>query len=603
LADVDGLGTINYQWQRNGVDIGGATGSTYTTVQADVGQVLRVVASYTDGQGTAESVASADTAAVTNVNDAPTGSVTIDDTTPTQGQTLIASNTLADADGLGVISYQWQRNGVNIGGATGSTYTTVQADVGQVLRVVASYTDGQGTNESVASSDTAAVTNVNDAPTGSVTIDDTTPTQGQTLTASNTLADADGLGVISYQWQRNGVNIGGATGSTYTTVQADVGQVLRVVASYIDGQGTTESVASSDTAAATNVNDAPTGSVTIDDTTPTQGQTLTASNTLADVDGLGTINYQWQRNGVDIGGATGSTYTTVQADVGQVLRVVASYTDGQGTAEVMVSGATSAVTAAGGSPTVPKEPIVPVILPVTLTPVPAPVTSTEIPSDRTSREESGSAPVTTNTDTSRSLQRSNRGAAAEATATRTAASAFAIARVFPGDPAAFIDGVSTRAHYAAGLLRVAATESASSNTPVDVFRILRQRFTVQESDFGREIRMTRGALLLGTVSTEARETKAQEYFGLSMSAADIGRVSGIVMSAGFVTWALRGSGLLVALLGSTPAWRILDPLPVLAPEVDRPDWKSEADTDKGETQELSAILRSRVQPEVEEELS
>ena len=274
---------------------------------------------------------------VANVNDAPTGTVTIDDTTPTQGQTLTASNSLADLDGLGTISYQWQRGGVDIVGATGATYVTSQADVGSTLRVVASYTDGQGTAESVTSANTAAVANVNDAPTGSVTIDDTTPTQGQTLTASNTLADLDGLGTISYQWQRGGVDIVGATGATYVTSQADVGSTLRVVASYTDGQGTAESVTSANTAAVANINDAPTGSVTIDDTTPTQGQTLTASNTLADLDGLGTISYQWQRGGVDIVGATGATYVTSQADVGSTLRVVASYTDGQGTAESVTS--------------------------------------------------------------------------------------------------------------------------------------------------------------------------------------------------------------------------------------------------------------------------
>ena len=64
----------------------------------DRGKVITVVASYTDGHGTAESVASADTSAVANLNDAPTGSVTIAGTA-TQGQTLTASNTLADADG------------------------------------------------------------------------------------------------------------------------------------------------------------------------------------------------------------------------------------------------------------------------------------------------------------------------------------------------------------------------------------------------------------------------------------------------------------------------------------------------------------------------
>ena len=46
-----------------------------------------------------------------------------------------------------------------------------EADVGAVITVVASYTDDLGTDEMVNSSATAAVANVNDPPTGSVTID------------------------------------------------------------------------------------------------------------------------------------------------------------------------------------------------------------------------------------------------------------------------------------------------------------------------------------------------------------------------------------------------------------------------------------------------
>jgi len=114
------------------------------------------------------------------VNDAPTGSVTITGT-PAQGQTLTASHTLADADGLGPISYQWLANGSAITGATASSYVLTEAEVGQTLSVTASYSDGHGSNESVSSAATAAVANVNDAPTGSVTITGT-PAQGQTLT-------------------------------------------------------------------------------------------------------------------------------------------------------------------------------------------------------------------------------------------------------------------------------------------------------------------------------------------------------------------------------------------------------------------------------------
>ena len=83
-----------------------------------------------------------------NVNDAPTGAVAIDDTTPSQGQTLTAGNTLSDADGLGAFSYQWQRGGVDIGGATGvDLHHRARPTSAPDLRVVASYTDGQGTSE------------------------------------------------------------------------------------------------------------------------------------------------------------------------------------------------------------------------------------------------------------------------------------------------------------------------------------------------------------------------------------------------------------------------------------------------------------------------
>ena len=88
-----------------------------------------------------------------------------------------------------------------------------------------------------------AVSDGGNSPTGSVTISGTA-TQGSTLTASNTLADADGMGTISYQWKAGSVAISGATGSTYTLTQAEVGKTITVTASYTDGGGTAESVTS-----------------------------------------------------------------------------------------------------------------------------------------------------------------------------------------------------------------------------------------------------------------------------------------------------------------------------------------------------------------------
>jgi hypothetical protein len=86
-------------------------------------------------------------------NISPTGSVTIIGSA-TQGQVLTASNTLADLDGLGTITYQWLANGLVISSATASTYTLTQSDVGKAISVKAIYTDLLGTDESVTSAPT-----------------------------------------------------------------------------------------------------------------------------------------------------------------------------------------------------------------------------------------------------------------------------------------------------------------------------------------------------------------------------------------------------------------------------------------------------------------
>lgn len=93
------------------------------------------------------------------VNNSPTGAVTITGTA-TQGETLTVSNTLADVDGLGVISYQWIRGGELIADATASQYVLTMGDVDQVISVNASYTDSFGTKETISSESTTSVIGV-----------------------------------------------------------------------------------------------------------------------------------------------------------------------------------------------------------------------------------------------------------------------------------------------------------------------------------------------------------------------------------------------------------------------------------------------------------
>ena len=337
VSDPDGsINALTWQWQRGTTDISGATSATYTPVLADVGRVLRAVASYNDGHSSGKTATSAPTSAVANRPDRP-GRVTLDDTTPTRGQQLRAALTDADTP-LSSLTWQWQRGNANIPGATSATYTPVLADVGSRLRAVASYHDDHGRNKTATSAFTAIVANTIDQP-GTVRIDDTTPVRATAITAS--LSDPDGnLTGITWQWQRGNTGITGATSATYTPVLADVGNRLRAVASYTDAHGAGKT-ASARTAAVANTIDQP-GTVILNDTTPAVGVPVTATLWDPDVPVTG-VTWQWQRGNFAISGATSATYTPVAADEGETLQVAVFYTDAHGPYKAIRSAPTAAV--------------------------------------------------------------------------------------------------------------------------------------------------------------------------------------------------------------------------------------------------------------------
>jgi hypothetical protein len=98
------------------------------------------------------------------VNNAPTGGVTIAGTAVT-GEVLTASNTIADLDVPGVISYTWEQSidgttWTPIAGAIAATFSLSAAQVGNRVRTVASYTDGASNLERVTSTPTIAIAGI-----------------------------------------------------------------------------------------------------------------------------------------------------------------------------------------------------------------------------------------------------------------------------------------------------------------------------------------------------------------------------------------------------------------------------------------------------------
>ena len=81
----------------------------------------------------------------------------------------------------------------------------------------------------------------------------------------SSVTDSDGMGSVSVQWQISAdnekwTNISGATNQSFTPREIHVGSRLRVVISYVDGQGNLEPLTSPPSTPVRNVNDKPTGS-------------------------------------------------------------------------------------------------------------------------------------------------------------------------------------------------------------------------------------------------------------------------------------------------------------------------------------------------------
>jgi len=194
-------------------------------------------------------------------------------TTQPANQTVTAGQTATFtvvAAGTAPLTYQWQKNGANLTGATSASYTTpatTTADSGSTFRVVVANTAGTVTSAAATLTVTAAAV----APTI------TTPPANQTVTAGQTATFtvvAGGTAPLSYQWQKSGVNIAGATSASYTTqvtTTTDSGSTFDVVVTNTAGTVTSA-------AATLTVNAAPTPAIQVNPTSINFGNDVVGTN-------------------------------------------------------------------------------------------------------------------------------------------------------------------------------------------------------------------------------------------------------------------------------------------------------------------------------------
>jgi hypothetical protein len=234
--------TLSYQWLRNGAPIGGATSSTYPRGGADEGTSIQCRLTATNAAGTAvyhsfgtliqalRPIATADPV-ITNVTD-PGNPPTVAE------QLSCASGTWSNSP---TFTYQWLRNGTEIGGATSSSYTVVAEDEGKSLQCRVTGTNPDSTASAVSARLVADPQPGTAPPTlssagyifGARQVGGTLSCEPGSWTGSPT---------FTYQWLRNGTEIGGATSSSYTGVTADRGTTVQCRVTATNAGGSTVAI-------------------------------------------------------------------------------------------------------------------------------------------------------------------------------------------------------------------------------------------------------------------------------------------------------------------------------------------------------------------------
>ena len=274
IADEDGLenAAFAYQWITSDggtdTDIAGATGSTYTLTDSEAGKDVKVRVSFTDDDGNSETLTSAAvyvspplTAEFLGVPASHDGETAVTfelrfSVEPSLGFEEVRDDVLTVMEGEVTAV---RRTDPESDTPNSRWEITVEPEDDDEVRVVLPPTTDCAVDSAVCTAGGTMLSNrsaitvpgptpTNTAATGQPTITGST-TVGSTLTAGTSgIGDANGMenATFAYQWLRSDAVISGATGATYTLVEADEGETMKVRVSFTDDDGFSESLTSAD---------------------------------------------------------------------------------------------------------------------------------------------------------------------------------------------------------------------------------------------------------------------------------------------------------------------------------------------------------------------
>ncbi|MDD4554034.1 MAG: T9SS type A sorting domain-containing protein [Bacteroidales bacterium] len=298
----NGGSSPGYQWKKGGIDIPGATNSTYSYIPLNNDAIT---CEMTSNLTCATGSPALSNAITMTVNQPAAVSVSIGASANNVCQGTSVTFTATPVNSGSSPGYQWKKNNVNISGATNSIYTYAPANGDAITCELTS--NATCISNTTATSNTVVMTVIPSAPVGIIIVASSNPVcigAQVTFTATPT----NGGSSPGYQWKKNNVNISGATNQTYSYVPAN-GEVITCVLNS-NANCATGSPATSN-AVTMVVNSALTAGISISASSNPACAGTVVTFTATPSNGGSSPGYQWKKGGVNIAGATNSTYSCI----------------------------------------------------------------------------------------------------------------------------------------------------------------------------------------------------------------------------------------------------------------------------------------------------
>jgi len=284
-----GIGTLTYQWYKDGAEITDATSATLALTGLGSGDAATYTCRVRDAQ--------------TDDKTSPEAVLTVSDhvfiSTDPVGATLYAGDpfalTVGATGGIGTLTYQWYKDGVEITDATSDMLSFTSLVTGDSASYTCRVRDARTDDKTSLGAVLAVSEHVAFAPPpegwAAYTGEDHTFSVGVT----------GGIGALTYQWYKDGAEITDATSDSLSLTNLGPGDVAAYTCRVRDAQ--------------TDDKTSPEAALTVSDhlliSADPVGATLYAGDpytfTVGVTGGIGTLRYQWYKDGTEIADATSET--------------------------------------------------------------------------------------------------------------------------------------------------------------------------------------------------------------------------------------------------------------------------------------------------------